>query len=385
MEWQTPNPYVIDTRNVHTALPHALHILLAEAVTETSRNGDVFVMTHPIMTVYRRPWERVLFWHERDANPFLHFMEALNFLGGRYALEDFTPYAKQMAAYSDDGKTLPASYGHRWRTYFDHDQLSWAIGRLRANPKDRRTIISMWDPVLDPIKTASGSKDVPCNTNIFLNIRENRLDMMVNCRSNDIFWGAYGANAVHMSFLHEYLARSIGVLQGRYYQNSFNWHAYREFYEEVMNKRRARCPETSLRENIARTIDGPEWIWDPYATGELMVRKEPGRYFPGLPALMDNPTHDLRADYKAWDEQLAIFLDGAINEADGLTDPFLVHVAVPIRDAHAYYRKKEYHLADQIIEQCAALDWRRGCSDWLRRRAEQRAAPKHVEPDSAHP
>jgi thymidylate synthase len=71
-----------------------------------------------------------------------------------------------------------------------------------------------------------GGKDVPCNTNAFFRVTNGKLDMMVNCRSNDIFWGAYGANAVHFSFLQEYVASSIGVEVGRYWQNSFNFHAY---------------------------------------------------------------------------------------------------------------------------------------------------------------
>lgn len=376
MTWSTPNPYVIDTRNVHSALPRAIEVLLSEGHIQSSRNGDVLLVNHPVITVYRRPWERVLFWHERDANPFFHFMEGLAFLGGRYDVDFFTPYAKQLAAYSDDGKTLPASYGHRWRTYFDRDQLGWAIERLRSNPSDRRTVISMWDPADDPVQADSGSKDVPCNTSIFLNVIGGRLDMMVNCRSNDIFWGCYGANAVHMSVLLEYLALSIGVVPGRYYQNSFNWHAYREFWNTVMNEREARSPETSLR-LAAAGREGE--IWDPYANGtftndgcEITARKN--WHGPGLVALMDSNTHDRRADYQDWDRQLGIFLAGGSGEADGLTDLFLTTVAVPIREAHAAYRKKDYDTSRLFLEHCSAADWRKGCQDWLARRAQQRGA-----------
>lgn len=357
MEWRTPNPYVIDTRNVHTALPRAMEIILAESVSHPSRNGDVFVMDHPVMTVYRRPWERVLFWHERDANPYFHFMEALGFLGGVQDVEFYARYAKQIRTYSDDGKTMPASYGHRWRTYWDRDQLSWAIRRLRDDPHDRRVVISMWDPDVDPLKADNGSKDVPCNTSIFLRIVNNRLDMQVNCRSNDLFWGCYGANAVHMSFVQEYLACAIGVKQGRYYQNSWNWHAYRTFWDVVMNERSALSQETSLRRAIASS---EEEAWDPYASGELGER----------------PTHPLMAntDHAAWDAQLGIFLAGGVAEGDGLTDPFFTEVAVPLRESHDAYRQKHYTAAQDLAASCIAHDWRKGCLDWLERRAAERAA-----------
>jgi thymidylate synthase len=357
MEWRTPNPYVIDTRNVHTALPRAMEIILAESVSHPSRNGDVFVMDHPVMTVYRRPWERVLFWHERDANPYFHFMEALGFIGNVQDVEFYAQYAKQIRAYSDDGKTLAGNYGTRWRAYFDRDMLSWAIGRLRADPNDRRVVISMWDGFEDPVRADMGGLDVPCNTNIFLRIVNNRLDMMVNCRSNDILFGAYGANAVHMSVVQEYLASSIGVRQGRYYQNSFNWHAYRNFWDVVMNERSALSQETSLRRAIASS---EEETWNPYASGELGERL----------------THPLMAntDHAAWDASLAIFLAGGIDYGDGLTDPFFTEVAVPLRESHAAYRQKQYTAARELALSCAAPDWRKGCLDWLERRAAERAA-----------
>ena len=44
-----------------------------------------------------------------------------------------------------------------------------------------------------------------------LKIKNGRLQMTVHCRSNDIIWGTYGANAVHFSILQEYVAARIGV------------------------------------------------------------------------------------------------------------------------------------------------------------------------------
>lgn len=361
MAWQITRPYILEARNVHVALPKALDMLLAESTHEGSRNGDVFVMQHPVTTVYSRPWERVIFWEERDANPFFHFMEGLGFLGGIKEVVFYAQYAQQLKVYSDDGETLPASYGHRWRHYFDRDQLAWAIERLRADPRDRRVVIGMWDPNEDPARADAGSKDVPCNTQIYLNVHGTRLDMLVTCRSNDIFWGAYGANAVHMSMLHEYLARGIGVRQGYYHQLSFNWHAYEAFYKKVMNDRVAREPEQGLRTAIVSATNA-ECIWNPYASdfrgGDLV-------------AMMSDYTHDRRADYAGWDRQLGIFLTGGSTVEDGLTDPFFTGVAVPIRDAHAAYQEKNYDKARELVEQCRALDWRRGCREWLERRTRQ--------------
>ena len=67
------------------------------------------------------------------------------------------------------------------------------------------------------------------NTNIYFKIRENKLKMTVCCRSNDMLWGAYGVNVVHMSVLQEYMATMIGVEMGEYRQISDSFHIYTEF------------------------------------------------------------------------------------------------------------------------------------------------------------
>lgn len=359
-------PTTLPIRNVHAALPAFLLTLLETSISEESRNGPVFVYPYPLTTLYERPWERVIFWEERDANPFFHFQESLWMLAGRNDVDFPAHYAKQLRTYSDDGKTLHGAYGHRWRHHFaDKDQLSWAISRLRDNPSDRRTVISMWDPIIDADMADKGGKDTPCNTQIYLNVRDGHLCMQVNCRSNDALLGAFGANAVHMAFLHEYLAAHIGVPMGWYAQNSFNIHVYEGFYKTVMNDRKARVEQQSLR--FAMTQPG-EHRWNPYSD------------LPGLQlhSLVNSPQ-------ATWDSELAIFLAGGSSKADGLDDPFFTKVAVPIRDAHAAYRKRDHDLANEVISKCAAADWRRGCTDWLTRRAEQRNTPKHAEPDSAHP
>ena len=50
--------------------------------------------------------------------------------------------------------------------------------------------------------------------------------MTVCNRSNDMLWGAYGANAVHMSMLQEYLASRLEIAVGEYTQISDSFHVY---------------------------------------------------------------------------------------------------------------------------------------------------------------
>lgn len=226
--------FVLDVRNVHQALPWAVQVLKDHGIQRDSRNGPVLQMPTPVTTVYRQPLERVVFWPDRDANPFLHCYEALWMLAGRNDVAPLKRYSKQFAEYSDNGVTLHGAYGKRWRDWFDgirRDQLTVIVNRLRANHDDRRCVLQMWDA---PHDLDVDTKDAPCNDMATFQIDHlDRLHMVVFCRSNDIVWGAYGANAVHFGYLLEYMATRIGVQVGTYTQVSVNWHAYAKTFAQV--------------------------------------------------------------------------------------------------------------------------------------------------------
>ena len=336
--------WTVNCRNVNEALPMGVHLLRTHGIQEDSRNGPVLRAPWPVTTVYERPWERVLFHQpERDANPFFHLVESLWMLAGRNTLKDLTPYVSRMAEFSDDGgKTQPGAYGHRWRHHFarthtlggstNFDQLNWAVGRLRKDPNDRRVVIQMWDASHDPMAADRGSRDVPCNLTMLPWVSEGKLHLTVFCRSNDIVWGAYGANAVHFSMTQEYLAARVGVPMGMMWQISNNYHGYL----------------STLPERIADKSD-------PY-------QREHVASFPLAPI-----------NEKHLQEDLAIFFDhGPFEAVTAARWPYLRQVAVPMALAHQHWRTNRgpgrYTEALEILDQCRASDWRLAGRQWLERR-----------------
>lgn len=220
---------VLDVRNVHEALPAGLRHLTMAGIERGSRNGPVLLSMEPVATVYRKPTERVLFYPKRDYNVFFNLYESLWMLAGRNDVKPLIRYVKNFMAYSDDGLTVHGAYGHRWRRHFkkrgeEFDQLKVIAERLRKDETDRRSVLGMWDPAAD---LGSLSKDVPCNDTATFQVSTlGQLDLTVFCRSNDVIWGAYFANAYHFSLLLEYMAGWIGVPVGVYTQISVNYHAY---------------------------------------------------------------------------------------------------------------------------------------------------------------
>lgn len=269
---------VFTARNVNDAYSDILwRLAIPEFVeTVTSRNGSTKRFKSPTTTIYEFPLERVLWDATRDANPFFHIMEVAWMLAGRNDVEWPATFAKQMREYTDNGTEYHGAYGHRWRKHFKFDQLSWIIDHLGRNPFSRRAVLAMWDPESDPYMVEKGGKDVPCNTQAYFTIRAGELDMMVTNRSNDIIWGAYGANAVHFSYLLEYMASAIGVKVGRYWQVSNDFHIYEQHWplinkrvhqtEDLYSSSVYHLPLLGSRSHIKFSYDLRAWMADPETT-----------------------------------------------------------------------------------------------------------------------
>jgi hypothetical protein len=327
----------ITARNVNDALAGALHYLRAAGVREDSRNGPVLVAPEPVLTVYTHPRERVLFSPLRDANPFFHLMEALWMLVGRNDVEWPAYFASRMTEFSDDGKTFWGAYGYRWRRWFGCDQLELVVQELKKNPESRRAVLAMWDPYnhedacSDLHKVIAGGKDVPCNTHAYFDARGGKLNMTVLCRSNDLWWGCYGANAVHFSVLQEYLAAWVGVPVGLYRQFSNNWHLYTNVVKE--------------KDLFALATDAE--ASDAYIYED--IRPMP-----------------LVESIEAWDQDLKSFMEQPMRDYQ-YHEEFFNGVAAPMFAAW-HLRKTRQGTGLDMAKDIAAPDWRKACVDWIERR-----------------
>lgn len=218
--------HIIHSNNPDDALFQLLTKLPEIGIEQPSRNGPVLRAKVPVTTVWGPELDCISTDPLRDANPFLHFCEAMWMLSGANDVKTVSRLAINMMNYSDDGETLHGAYGHRWRKYFRNDQISAIITELKRDPTSRRCVLQMWDGHRDFHVGVAGGRDIPCNTSIYFDLLDGVLNMTVSNRSNDAIWGAYGANVVHMSILHQYVAHQLGAQIGTYYQVSNNLHIY---------------------------------------------------------------------------------------------------------------------------------------------------------------
>ena len=320
----------INARGVSEALYLAKQGIESSGVEVQTRNGPALEFPTPVTTTYTHSRERVLFYHERDANPYFHLMESLWMLAGRNDVDWISQFNGRMNTYSDDGVTFHGAYGYRWRNWFGKDQLQKALFRLSTYPNDRRVVVGMWDPRQDLVETNDG-KDYPCNTQIMFWERDEDLHMTVCNRSNDMIWGAFGANAVHMSVLLEYMAGMLGYGIGNYYQFSNNLHAYVD---------------------VLKKLDGMQPQYEPYLTlGEDGLKYTP-------PALIDEPS--------TFDKELLEWFE----DVDRLEyeNTYLGDTCAQMRLSWRCWKAKNYTSAYYHAHSIGDRAWRKACMEWLDRR-----------------
>ncbi len=344
--------------NVNVALPLGMDLLTHVGVERNSRNGRVLQVMEPVSTHYLYPWECVLFHPDRDANPFFHLFEALWMLAGHNDVTLPAHFVSRMRDYSDDGRTLNGAYGHRWRYAFNFDQLVDIEALLRANPDDRRVVLSMWHPQRDGRRWGA-EKDVPCNLSVLFQIapfseQNDVLNMTVFNRSNDMIWGAYGTNAVQMALLQEFLANRLGYAIGWYEQVSTNFHAYHTTFDPLLERMR-----DSMKDPHLYDFYHPSSTPNPVVTHLSLGAEHP--HF-----LMDV------------DAVLSCIRNGDHTVSDHtmhrLTVPFVRDVCAPMANAHAAYRRHDFEQALTLVQGLPYLqmnDWLTAGRQWLTRRIEK--------------
>ena len=124
--------------------------------------------------------------------------------------------------------TLPAFLT---RDFSFHKEIftGFVIGELKRNRESRRAIISIRDNEVD-----SRNKDAACMQSMQFFIRNNKLDLMVLFRSNDLP-EAFFFNAFGLIMLQEKTARELGVEIGTYTHRSNSMHSYEKDFPLMQN------------------------------------------------------------------------------------------------------------------------------------------------------
>ena len=143
---------------------------------------------------------------------------------GRDDLRMIQYYAPSYDKYSDDGKTLNGAYGPRIKK-----SLLKIVEILKKDPDSRRAVV----PIYGKEDAGLDSKDIPCTIGFQFLIRNNKLDMIVNMRSNDIFLG-FPYDTFNFTMWQEYVACKLNIEIGTYTHIANSLHFYEKDREKIV-------------------------------------------------------------------------------------------------------------------------------------------------------
>lgn len=111
-----------------------------------------------------------------------------------------------------------SNYGYQWAR---GNQIDYIVNELKRNPNSRRAVISIYDGKENDLYEF----DTPCTLSIIFNITNNKLNMTVIMRSNDLWFGFCNDQYCFSNLLNK-ISNELNIEVGWYYHFANNFHIY---------------------------------------------------------------------------------------------------------------------------------------------------------------
>lgn len=194
--------------------------------SQTSRDGDVVGEVIGAVTIIEDPTRGIVQSNIRKMPVRYALGELMWYLSGSNKVSDISQYSDVWERLSDDGEHVNSAYGYRIFKQFGFNQWVYVKELLKDDPMSRQAIIHIKDP--NPLPT----KDMPCTVSLQFFIRENKLYMITNMRSNDI-WMGFPYDVFSFTALQVKMAMELGVGLGTYTHIAGSLHLYKRNWRMI--------------------------------------------------------------------------------------------------------------------------------------------------------
>ena len=126
---------------------------------------------------------------------------------------------------ADDNGNVNSNYGWQWER---NKQLARIIDMLRINPNTRQAALSIYDAK----EMKSYKHDTPCTYAVQFTIVDDKLNMCVTMRSNDLWYG-FCNDQYCFSRLQLLVADELEIRLGTYFHFAHNLHLYNNIIEKL--------------------------------------------------------------------------------------------------------------------------------------------------------
>ena len=119
---------------------------------------------------------------------------------------------------ADDEGNVNSNYGYQWQR---KRQLDAVVRKLKMDKDTRQACVSIYDGK----EMYKYDNDTPCTYAVQFTIVNNKLDMCVTMRSNDLWYG-FCNDQYQFSMLQQLVASRLDLPVGVYYHFAHNMHLY---------------------------------------------------------------------------------------------------------------------------------------------------------------
>lgn len=158
----------------------------------------------------------------RGTVPGIGAVEACQLLSGTSFPKTVIAVGPQFKNYTEDNGVFHGAYGLRTNGQYDA-----VIDKLKNDSDSRQAVVTIWNPEYD---NQPSKRDYPCTVLHQFRIRNNKLNMSVYMRSNDVWLGA-AYDFFQFTQVQIALASVLGIEPGKYAHHVGSLHIYEQHYE----------------------------------------------------------------------------------------------------------------------------------------------------------
>lgn len=158
----------------------------------------------------------------RGTVPGIGAVEACQLLSGTSFPDLVIAIGPQFKNYTEDNGIFHGAYGPRTNGQYDI-----IIERLKNDPDSRQAVVTIWNPQYD---LQHSKRDYPCTILHQFRIRDNKLNMSVYMRSNDVWLGA-AYDFFQFTRVQIAMAWVLGIAPGTYAHHVGSLHIYEQHYD----------------------------------------------------------------------------------------------------------------------------------------------------------
>jgi thymidylate synthase len=280
-----------------------------------SRNGSSYELCDQDIRM-SDPRQRHLYLKGRTNNIYATLGEIFWVLSGNSNLDPLMNFFLPRAInYSDDGVAWTNAYGPK--LYRSGNLQNVIQSFIQDGPNTRRAVCAIWTPETDTIYSLNKigiekPKDISCNNFIYFWIRDNKLNMKVTVRSNDVLFGLSAINIPEWTFLQEVILNTLKNVDPRFKNIELGYFSNTiislHLYEETSKQAISICSEENKNENTKR-INGKlnkPLILGPNVTAAQSIQFLFGELYNGFCALItDSPYKPWFKTFEDWDIPIA--------------------------------------------------------------------------------